>query len=52
MNVANLPRKSATAAAKLRPLTSESRVIRGNVIGAQIDGRSLPRPFAFFTPAF
>jgi hypothetical protein len=25
---------------KLRPLTSESRVIRGNVIGAQIDGRS------------
>jgi hypothetical protein len=33
MNVANLPRK-------LRPLTSESRVIRGNAIGGKIDGRS------------
>jgi len=33
MSVANLPRK-------LRPLTSESRVIRSGPIGGKIDGRS------------
>jgi hypothetical protein len=40
MNAHEPPRKLPHAGAKLQPLTSESRVIRSNVIGGWINGRS------------